>query len=85
MAARTSGSSGPFAADDPWWSAEPVVAHLRAVLGVPVYVLHAVSGGCRRYYPARAGGPWLCSTFVRSGFHAVVVPSGLSTSVQPHR
>ena len=36
-------------------------------------------------YPARAGGPWLCRTLVRSGFHAVVVPSGLSTSVQPHR
>ena len=32
-------------------------------------------------YPARAGGPWLCRTLVRSGFHAVVVPSGLSTSV----
>ena len=36
-------------------------------------------------YPARAGGPWLCSTLVRSGFHAVVVPSGLSAGVQPHR
>ena len=36
-------------------------------------------------YPARAGGLWLCRTLVRSGFQAVVVPSGLSTSVQPHR
>ena len=34
---------------------------------------------------ARAGGPWLCSTLVRSLFQAVVVPSGLSTRVQPHR
>src|SRR6266487_296995 len=38
--------------------------------------------GC---YPARPGGPWLCSTLVLSLFHAVVVPSGFSTSVQPHR
>ena len=36
-------------------------------------------------YPARAGGPWLCSTLVLSLFQAVVVPSGLSTRVQPHR
>ena len=36
-------------------------------------------------YPGRTGGPWLCSTFVLSLFHAVVVPSGLRTSVQPHR
>ena len=36
-------------------------------------------------YPARAGGPWLCSTFVLSLFHAVVVPSGLRTRVQPCR
>ena len=36
-------------------------------------------------YPARAGGPWLCSTLVLSLFHAVVVPSGFRTRVQPHR
>ena len=36
-------------------------------------------------YPGRTGGPWLCSTFVLSLFHAVVVPSGFRTSVQPHR
>ena len=36
-------------------------------------------------YPARAGGPWLCSTLVRSGFQAVVVPSLFRTSVQPQR
>ncbi len=36
-------------------------------------------------YPARAGGPWLWNTLVRSGFHAVVVPSLFSTSVQPQR
>ena len=36
-------------------------------------------------YPGRAGGPWLCRTLVRSGFQAVVVPSGLSTRVQPQR
>ena len=41
-----------------------------------------VSPAC---YPARAGGPWLCSTLVRSGFQAVVVPSGLSARVQPQR
>jgi len=38
--------------------------------------------GC---HPGRTGGPWLCSTFVLSGFHAVVVPSGFRTRVQPHR
>jgi membrane-bound metal-dependent hydrolase YbcI (DUF457 family) len=38
------------------------------------------SGGC---YPGRAGGPWLCRIFVLSLFHAVVVPSGFSTTVQP--
>jgi hypothetical protein len=30
---------------------------------------------CRGFYPARAGGPWLCSTLVLSLFRAVVVPS----------
>jgi hypothetical protein len=40
------------------------------------------AGGC---YPARAGGPWLWSTLVLSLFHAVVVPSGLTTRVQPRR
>jgi hypothetical protein len=38
--------------------------------------------GC---YPARAGGPWLCRTLVLVLFHAVVVPSGLTTRVQPQR
>ena len=33
----------------------------------------------------RAGGLWLWSTLVRSGFQAVVVPSGFRTRVQPHR
>ena len=36
-------------------------------------------------YPARAGGPWLCKVLVLSLFRAVVVPSGLSTRVHPHR
>jgi hypothetical protein len=36
-------------------------------------------------YPARAGGLWLCSTLVLPGFHAVVVPSGFRTRVQPQR
>ena len=36
-------------------------------------------------YPAWAGGLWLCRTLVLSGFHAVVVPSGFRTRVQPHR
>ena len=43
------------------------------------------SPGQRDCYPARAGGPWLCSTLVRSGFHAVVVPSRFKTRVQPQR
>ena len=50
----------------------------------------AASSGARPwpysgYHPGRTGGPWLCSTFVLSLFHAVVVPSGFSTSVQPLR
>ena len=33
-----------------------------------------------------AGGcPWLCSTLVLSGFHALLVPSGFRTKVQPQR
>ncbi len=36
-------------------------------------------------YPARAGRPWLCRTFVLFLFHVVVVPSGLTARVQPHR
>ncbi len=42
------GTVGPFAVDVPWWAeVEPVVAHLRAVLGVPAYVLRLlrVEGG----------------------------------------
>jgi hypothetical protein len=39
----------------------------------------------RRVSPGAGGGPWLCSTFVRSLFQAVVVPSGFSTRVQPQR
>ena len=35
--------------------------------------------------PGRTGGLWLCRTLVLSGFHAVVVPSGFRTRVQPHR
>jgi hypothetical protein len=41
--------------------------------------------GCPGSHPGRAGGPWLCSTLVRSLFQAVVVPSGFSTRVQPCR
>ena len=40
---------------------------------------------CRAPYPARAGGPWLCRTLVLFLFHAVVVPSGFTISVQPQR
>jgi len=37
------GSVGPFPVAIPWWSeVEPVVAHLRGVLGVPVWVLRLV-------------------------------------------
>jgi Ser/Thr protein kinase RdoA (MazF antagonist) len=42
------GMIGPFPVGVPWWAeAEPVVAHLRAVLGVPVLVLRllTVEGG----------------------------------------
>ena len=46
----------------------------------PLPVLAAATDG----YPGWAGGPWLCSTFVLSGFQALVVPSGFRTSVQPH-
>ena len=41
--------------------------------------------GCRGGHPGRAGGLWVCRILVLSGFHAVVVPSGFRTSVQPHR
>jgi hypothetical protein len=52
-----------------------LAGHLAAaVIGVPLGV-----------YPGWTGGPWLCRTFVLSLFHAVVVPSGFRTSVQPHR
>ena len=46
----------------------------------PLPVLAATTDG----YPGRAGGPWLWRILVLSGFHAVVVPSGFRTSVQPH-
>jgi amino acid transporter len=36
-------------------------------------------------YPARAGGLWLRRTLLWSRFHAVVVPSGWRTRVQPIR
>lgn len=45
---RVVGTAGPFAVDVPWWAeVEPVVEHLRAVLGVPAYVLRllGVDGG----------------------------------------
>ena len=35
-------------------------------------------------YPARAGGPWLCSTCPH-GERASVVPSGCKIIAQPHR
>ena len=41
------------------------------------------SAGAGGGYPARAGGPWLCRTLVRSLFHAVVVPSPFRARVQP--
>ena len=48
-------------------------------------VCGGLSRSGRGRYPARAGGPWLCSTLVLFLFHAVVVPSGLTTRVQPQR
>ncbi len=48
--------------------------------------IYGVIGFLRRgRHPARAGGPWLCSILVLSLFHAVVVPSGFRTTVQPLR
>ena len=35
-------------------------------------------------YPGFTGGLWLCRILVLPGFHAVVVPSGFRTRVQPH-
>jgi hypothetical protein len=35
-------------------------------------------------HPGLAGGLWLWMTLVLSLFHAVVVPSGFRTTVQPH-
>lgn len=41
---RVVGSVGPFAVDVPWWAeVEPVTEHLRALLGVPTYVLRLLS------------------------------------------
>ena len=38
------GAIGPFAVEVPWWvEVEPVVAHLRQALGVPVFVLRLLS------------------------------------------
>ena len=48
-------------------------------------MVSSVAPGMPGRYPARAGGPWLCSTLVLSLFQAVVVPSGLTTRVQPRR
>src|SRR5690242_19106308 len=45
----------------------------------------SIAPGMPGRYPARAGGPWLCRTLVLFLFHALVVPSGLTTRVQPHR
>lgn len=45
---RCVGFVGPFAVDVPWWAeVEPVVTHLRALLGVPSYVVRLlrVDGG----------------------------------------
>jgi hypothetical protein len=36
-------------------------------------------------YPGRGGGPWLCRILLLSLFHALVVPSPLTTRVQPMR
>ena len=35
-------------------------------------------------HPGRTGGLWLWMILVLSLFHAVVVPSGFRTTVQPH-
>jgi PPOX class probable F420-dependent enzyme len=46
---------------------------------------YELTPGNRGDHPGRIGGPWLWSTLVRSLFHAVVVPSGFRTRVQPQR
>src|SRR6185437_13104207 len=53
----------------------------RALRRRPAPVRELSPGG----YPARAGGPWLCRVLVLSLFHALVVPSGFTTSVKPQR
>jgi len=64
----------------------PLVLHITgatayAVVGAFQFVPRfRTQGG----HPGRTGGPWLCRTLVRSLFHAVVVPSGFSTRIQPH-
>ena len=50
----------------------------------PAIVVYRHPWADRGCYPGRAGGPWLCRTFVLSLFQAVVVPSGLRIRVQPH-
>ena len=46
---------------------------------------HVPGRGARGGYPGRGGGPWLCRTLLPSGLQAVVVPSGFTISVHPHR
>src|SRR6185437_6081522 len=65
---------------------------VQAVTGVVRPGVARTGGLCSRLsrdmpgcYPARAGGPWLWSTLVLFLFQAVVVPSGLTTRVQPQR
>ena len=48
-------------------------------------LIDAAGPASRGVYPVLAGGLWLWSTLVLPGFHAVVVPSGFRTRVQPHR
>ena len=56
-------------------------ANIARGLGFVIAYSSTSRAGC---YPARAGGLWLWRTLVRSGFQAVVVPSGFTTSVQRH-
>ena len=62
-----------------------LAGRLRLASAGTVTPIGCFPAGAAGRYPAGAGGPWLCRTLVLSGFHAVVVPSGFRTSVQPHR
>jgi hypothetical protein len=72
----------PASAGRRWLAeAESVLAEVPPARRGPARAARSKSS--RAGYPVRTGGLWLWSTLVLSLFHAVVVPSGLTTRVQP--